>query len=140
MPEDSSSSDAPGRPAARQDSGRGDGAGRTPPSRTPSRPPGQSFPGWRVTRPNGTSGNGQRQPPKRPTNSRLLVILLVVGLLVVNFVISYEAQQPAARVQIPYSPTFLSQVTQGNVSDISSTGDSIVGTFRTAVKYPPTDK
>jgi len=68
------------------------------------------------------------------------VILLVLGLLVVNFVISYEAQQPPARVQIPYSPTFLDQVSQSNVSEISSTGDSIQGTFRTAVKYPPNNK
>jgi cell division protease FtsH len=87
-----------------------------------------------VTPPNG----GGRTPGGRPpTSSRWLVILLVLGLLVVNFVISYEAQQPPARVQVPYSPTFLNQVSQGNVSEISSTGESIQGTFRRAVKYPP---
>ncbi len=64
------------------------------------------------------------------------MIALVLALLTLNFVISYEAQQPASRVQIPYSPTFLSQVESGNVSEISSTGVSIQGTFKKAVKYP----
>ena len=128
MPDEPWRGEAQQPAAARQDSTRGDGHGPTP-----NRPPGQQFPGWRVTRPNGSG----KQPANRPpTRSRWLVILLVLGLLVVNFVISYEAQRPAARVQVPYSPTFLSQVKADNVSEISSTGDSIVGTFRKAVKYP----
>ncbi len=69
-----------------------------------------------------------------------MVILLVIGLLALNFWISSQALQPAARVQIPYSPTFLQQVQDGNVSQISSTGDSIQGTFRTHVSYPPGGK
>ena len=40
-------------------------------------------------------------------------------------------------MRIPYSPTFLDQIKAGNVSEISSTSDSIQGTFKTAVKYPP---
>ena len=71
---------------------------------------------------------------------RWLVVLLVVGLLALNLWISSQALQPAARVMIPYSPTFLEQVQAGNVSQISSTGDSIQGTFRTAVTYPPGSK
>jgi cell division protease FtsH len=67
-------------------------------------------------------------------------VLLVVGLLALNLWISSQALQPAARVQIPYSPTFLEQVQAGNVSQISSTGDSIQGTFKTAVTYPPGSK
>jgi cell division protease FtsH len=96
------------------------------------------MPGWRVTPPDGGGGQTPRNRP--PSNSRWLVILLVLGLLVVNFVISYEAQRPPARVQVPYSPTFLTQVREGNVSEISSTGDSIEGTFRNPVKYPPDSK
>jgi cell division protease FtsH len=67
-------------------------------------------------------------------------VLLVVGLLALNLWISSQALQPAARVQIPYSPTFLEQVQAGNVGQISSTGDSIQGTFKTAVTYPPDSK
>jgi cell division protease FtsH len=42
-------------------------------------------------------------------------------------------------VRIPYSPTFLVQVKAANVSEISSTGDAIQGSFRHAIKYPPGD-
>jgi cell division protease FtsH len=65
------------------------------------------------------------------------VLLLVIGLLVLNLWISSQALKPAARVRIPYSPTFLAQVKNDNVSQISSTGNSIQGTFKTAVRYPP---
>src|SRR5436190_1359939 len=129
MPDEPWRREAPERAAARQDSSRGDG-------KPPNRPPSQQFPGWRITRPTRPNGGGQQPQNRPPTRSRWLVILLVLGLLVVNFVISYEAQRPAARVQVPYSPTFLHQVETGNVSEISSTGDSVVGTFRKAVKYP----
>jgi cell division protease FtsH len=68
-----------------------------------------------------------------------MVGLLVVALLALNLWISSQALEPNARVRIPYSPTFLSQVQAGNVSEISSTGDAIQGSFRKAVKYPPSD-
>jgi cell division protease FtsH len=89
-------------------------------------------------------GRGRRQPPGQPPRSglstRWLVALLIVGLLALNLWISSQALQPAARVQIPYSPTFVQQVNGGNVSQISSTGDSIQGTFKNAVTYPPGNK
>ena len=66
-----------------------------------------------------------------------MVVLLVVALLALNLWISNQALQPATRVQIPYTPTFIQEVKDGNVSQISSTGDSIQGTFRTPVTYPP---
>jgi cell division protease FtsH len=43
---------------------------------------------------------------------------------------------PNPRVRIPYSPTFLAQVNEKNVASISSTGSSIQGTFKKAIKYP----
>jgi cell division protease FtsH len=65
------------------------------------------------------------------------VVLLIVGLLALNLWISSQALQPNARVRIPYSPTFLDQIKSGNVREISSTGDSIQGTLKQALKYPP---
>jgi cell division protease FtsH len=65
-----------------------------------------------------------------------MVALLVVGLLAINLWISSRALQPSARVQIPYSPTFLNQVKSNNVTEITSTSDAIQGTFKAAVKYP----
>jgi len=66
--------------------------------------------------------------------------LLVLALLGLNLWISSQALQPNPRVRIPYSPTFLTQVRSGNVSEISSTENAIQGTFKNAVKYPPDDK
>jgi cell division protease FtsH len=63
----------------------------------------------------------------------------VVCLLALNLWISSRALSPNAPVRIPYSPTFLTQVQAGNVSEISSKGDSIQGTFKSAVRYPPND-
>jgi cell division protease FtsH len=67
-------------------------------------------------------------------------VLLVVGLLALNVFISQSALQPTGRVQVPYYPTFVDEVTHNNVVSISSTGQSIQGTFKNAVTYPPTSK
>src|SRR5947209_6966920 len=108
--------------------------GPTPPRQGPS------LPGWKVTpAPDGRGQGSQPQPPNRP-NPRWLVVLLVIALLGLNLWISSQALRPNPRVRIPYSPTFLAQVKGGNVKEISSTGDSIQGTFKKAVKYPPSDK
>jgi cell division protease FtsH len=65
------------------------------------------------------------------------VVLVLLGL---NLWISSRALQPNPPVRIPYSPTFLNQVYAGNVSGISSTGDSIQGTLRHPLRYPPNDR
>ena len=64
------------------------------------------------------------------------MILAVLGVLALNFWISSQALKPASRVQVPYSPTFLQQVESDNVGQISSTGDSIQGTFKKELRYP----
>ena len=90
----------------------------------------------------GADGRGGRKPPVPSSgpNPRWVVGLLILGLLALNLWISSQALSPNARVRIPYSPTFLDQVTSRNVHDITSTNDAIQGTFTHAVKYPPTDK
>jgi len=112
-------------------------------SAPPANRPGGSkpqLPGWRVTpAPDGRGGQTPQQtPPNRP-NIRWMVVLLVVVLLGLNIWISSQALKPNARVAVPYSPTFLTQVKNGNVNEVSSTGDSIQGTFKSAVKYPSND-
>jgi cell division protease FtsH len=129
MPDPPARRDGTGRGAAEPDASRGDGRDRGQP-RAPSR----SLADWRGSQP----AASDPKPPRSRPNSRWIAISVIVGLLVLNFVISYEAQRPPGRVAVPYSPTFLTEVTGGNVSEISSTGDSILGTFRKAVKYPPT--
>jgi cell division protease FtsH len=85
--------------------------------------------------PDGRGGGGQRPPT--PTRSRWWIAAVIVVLLGLNLWISSQALQPNAPIRIPYSPTFLNQVKTGNVKEISSTGDSIQGTFKKAIAYPP---
>ncbi len=80
-------------------------------------------------------GRGKPGKPSGP-NIRWIAVFLVIGLIALNFWISSEALSPSPRVQIPYSPTFLTQAQDNNVSSISSTGASIQGTFKHPVKYP----
>jgi cell division protease FtsH len=63
-------------------------------------------------------------------------VVLVIGLIALNFWISSQALSPSPRVRIPYSPTFLTQAQGHNIQSISSTGASIEGTFKNKVKYP----
>jgi cell division protease FtsH len=95
-------------------------------------------PGWRVTpAPDGRGGG----PPKPPSgrNARWIALILIAALLALNFWVSSQVLSPNPRVQIPYSPTFLSQVKDNNVSSINSTSSSLQGTLKKAIKYPADD-
>ena len=118
---------------------RDDAPPREDPARGAPQRGGPARPGWRITGPGGRSPASQegRRPPRPSGLPRgSVVVLVVLGLLALNLYISSQALQPASRVRIPYSPTFLAQVKANNVSQISSTGDSIQGTFLSAVRYP----
>ncbi|HVV59347.1 MAG TPA: ATP-dependent zinc metalloprotease FtsH [Gaiellaceae bacterium] len=60
---------------------------------------------------------------------------MTVALLAVNVWASQRATQPAARIRVPYSPTFLAQVRAGHVVSITSKGTAIQGTFDREVRY-----
>ena len=85
-------------------------------------------------RPAGRAGNGDR--PRFRLNRRTVGAL--VGLLVLNYIIvsmmSAASAQP--RVEIPYRPTFLAQVHDGNVAAISAKGTTVEGSFKRPVRYP----
>jgi cell division protease FtsH len=61
-------------------------------------------------------------------------VLLALNLLSV-LVLSPGGQR---RVEVPFSPYFLSQVQSGRVASIASKGDTIQGTFKSPVRYPAT--
>src|SRR5579863_4731371 len=60
------------------------------------------------------------------------IVFYVVGiatLLIVNFWLADRATQ-VPRVRVSYTPVFLLQVKVGNVSEITSKGTALQGTFR----------
>jgi cell division protease FtsH len=63
--------------------------------------------------------------------------ILVIALLAINYLsVAIFAPGRERSVTIPYNPTFLEQVEQGNVVKISATGESVSGEFRREVRYP----
>ena len=87
-----------------------------------------------------TDGRGEGDERQTPSRFRLdrrtvgaLLLALVLNYIVVSL-ISSAAAKP--RVEIPYQPTFVAQVREGNVSAISAKGTAIEGTFKEAVRYP----
>jgi cell division protease FtsH len=70
-----------------------------------------------------------------PRNRRFITVL--VGLLVLNLVLSFATGGPPGRAQVPYQPFFVGQLKAGNVSEITSQGDSLEGTLRKKATYDP---
>src|SRR3954466_4520554 len=84
----------------------------------------------------------QQDPPKQPMVpfSRRVVTFLI-GLLIINLLLSFLTGGPPKRAQVAYQPFFVQQLDKSNVEEITSRGDSIEGTLRKAVKYdPPGDR
>jgi cell division protease FtsH len=64
---------------------------------------------------------------------RFLAILAVLFFL--NWLIVAIFAPGEERIRVPYNPTFLAEVRQGNVKEISSRGDTVQGEFRDEVEY-----
>ena len=96
--------------------------------------------GWHVVPAPDGRGAPEQDKPRPPHRWRGFWIF--VGLLLALNFFSMLLAQPAGqpRVTVPFSPYFLSQVQAGQVKSISSTGDTITGTFATKLRYPADDK
>ena len=66
-----------------------------------------------------------------------MVALLLVANIGLSFLFSSSGQ---TRVNVPFSPYFVSSVQAGHVKSIASTGDTIQGTFTAATRYPAKDR
>jgi cell division protease FtsH len=85
-------------------------------------------PGWRIE-------GSPKTPQKRPPGLGRRLLIFVVVLLVLNWLtVILFAPGKKERVQIPYSPTFIAQVKDGNVKSISSKGETLQGEFRKEFK------
>ncbi|MEA2196590.1 MAG: cell division protease FtsH [Solirubrobacteraceae bacterium] len=78
--------------------------------------------------------------PNRWLPHRNRGVLIFVALFVALNVAFARLFAPGAppRVPIAFAPSFLTQVQAGHVSSIATRGDTIVGTFKAAQRYPAT--
>jgi cell division protease FtsH len=95
--------------------------------------------GWRVDP--GPSGRGkpgvEAEPHRFPRVNVRLVALLLFVLALNIWVVSVLPDARRQRARIPYNPTFLEQVRDGNVKSISSKGETVQGELREPLRYPP---
>jgi cell division protease FtsH len=116
---------------------------RRPPITDPEADPGKPIPrdhrGWRVAP--ALDGRGMPEPPgKQAPHKRRGFLWIVVVLLIANIGVSLLLKPSGPeRVSVPFSPYFVSQVQAGHVASISSTGDTIEGTFKVPLRYPAGD-
>jgi cell division protease FtsH len=78
---------------------------------------------------------GLPRRPLGPIGTR--IALVIVGAFILNYWLASRSLSEPPRIRIPYSPLFLEQVRDGNVTRITSKGSSLQGLFRRAVSYPP---
>jgi cell division protease FtsH len=61
--------------------------------------------------------------------------VILLGLFVLNWALVSLFAPAEERIRVPYNPTFLEQVREGNVKEISSRGETVQGEFDKAVTY-----
>jgi cell division protease FtsH len=108
-------------------------ADRSPDPRTPP-PASKDKAGWRVApAPDGRAGKSER-PPMIPWSPRRFIVILI-ALFVLNWALVQIFAPAEKEIRVPYTPTFLGQVRDGNVKEISSTGETLQGQFKEDVTY-----
>src|ERR1700741_4492816 len=111
------------------------GAARPPDPRTPP-PPQRGKSGWRVSpAPDGRGKPPQQGKPPMLPFSPMRFFGLILLLLVVNWAAVALLAPAEKRIRVPYTPTFLTQVRDGNVKEISSEGETVSGEFKKDVTY-----
>jgi cell division protease FtsH len=100
---------------------------RPPDPRTPPVPPDPKRGNLRVS-------GAREKPPMLPWSPRRFLIILAV-LFLLNWAIVAIFAPAEPRISVPYNPTFLEEVRDGNVKEISSTGEEVKGEFKKEVKF-----
>src|ERR1700750_1136908 len=92
--------------------------------------------GWRVAP--APDGRGMPDlPARRPPHRSRWFVWLAGLLLALNFAsVLLVAPGTQPRVKVPFSPYFVSAVQAGRVASIASTGNTVEGTFKLAVREP----
>jgi cell division protease FtsH len=76
----------------------------------------------------------REKPPMLPWSPRRFLIILAL-LFILNWAIVAIFAPAEPRISVPYNPTFLAQLRDGNVKEISPTGETIKGEFKKEVSY-----
>ena len=85
---------------------------------------------WRVE---GARRSGGDTGPERPRLFGPRFWMLLLGLLVLNWVLSAMLVRPPERTEVPYT-LFRAQVEAGNVASVTGIEDAIDGDFRSPVR------
>ena len=87
---------------------------------------------WRVE---GARRSGGDTGPERPRLFGPRFWMLLLGLLVLNWVLSALLVRPPERTEVPYT-LFRAQVEAGNVASVTGIEDEIQGEFKNPVRVP----
>jgi cell division protease FtsH len=91
-------------------------------------------PRFKVTPSPDGRGAPAKKTPMLPWSPRRFFVILA-ALFFLNWVIVQIFAPPTERITVPYNPTFLTEVRESNVKEISSTGETVKGEFREDVSY-----
>jgi cell division protease FtsH len=91
---------------------------------------------WRVE---GARRDGGQTPPQRPRLFGPRFWMFLLGLLVLNWVLSMLLVRPPDRTEVPYT-LFRAQVEAGNVASVTGIEDAITGQFKSPVRVPVDDQ
>src|SRR5215213_4049992 len=91
---------------------------------------------WRVE---GARRDGGQTSPQRPRLFGPRFWMLLLGLLVLNWVLSMLLVRPPERTEVPYT-LFRAQVEAGNVASVTGIEDAIDGQFKSPVRVPVDDQ
>ena len=98
--------------------------------------------GWHVSPAPDGRGMPEQAPSAPPAHRRPGFLWFVLILIAINWlsVLFFQPASGQPRVTVPFNPFFLQEVQAGQVKAISTKGDTVQGTFRTKLRYPPTSK
>jgi cell division protease FtsH len=98
--------------------------------------------GWQVSPAPDGRGMPEQTPSGPPVHRRPTFLWFVLVLVAINWLtlLLFQPKTGEQRVTVPFNPYFLAQVQGGEVKSISTKGDTIQGTFKAKLRYPPSDK